>query len=204
MCSLEVTLAHFYQFAAHWKNGDKATLNLSCETGKLKLEFFTHLDHPDLEHFEKTKKPSSSRLRRQKRRHPVTKEANKETETIVQTEQTKLKESKLAETQTVHACNICGKIFETECILVGHVQEVHNVCDICETRFTNHETLEKHFLMYHIPNRLKCFYCEKRFTDSHLLETHALKAHNHCANCEKQFKIGDLKNHTMLCEVQSY
>ena len=200
MCSLEVTLAHFYQFAAHWKNGDQANLNLSCESGKLQLEFSTHLNHPDLQHFEKSKKSSSSRLRRQERRHPVTKEA----ETTVKSEPTKIKESKIAETQTVHACNICGKIFEVDNDLVYHVQNVHNVCDICEIRFDNHETLEKHFLMYHIPNRFKCFYCVKSFTKEHLLQTHALKAHNQCRICEKQFKTADLESHTDMCDLENY
>ena len=48
MCGLKITLANFYNVAAHWKNGDKAKLNLSWETGKLKLQLSTHLDHPVL------------------------------------------------------------------------------------------------------------------------------------------------------------
>ena len=66
MSNLEVTLSHFWQFVTHWKNGQKANLNVSCEAGKLHLEFSANLDHPDLQHFTMptTKNLSPSRLRR--------------------------------------------------------------------------------------------------------------------------------------------
>ena len=70
MSNLEVTLSHFWQFAAHWKNGHRAKLNMTCEAGKLHLDFSANLDHPDLQHFTlpSTKKLSPSKLRRQEKR----------------------------------------------------------------------------------------------------------------------------------------
>ena len=72
LTNLEVTLAHFWQFATHWSNGDQAKMRMSCEAGKLHLEFHVDLDHPDNQHFpnNNTKKLSPSKIRRQERRHP--------------------------------------------------------------------------------------------------------------------------------------
>ena len=185
MSNLEVTLAHFYQFAGHWSNGDQAKLNLSCETGKLQLEFSAHLDHPDLAQFATVKKQSSSRIRWQERRHPDTREVTKDPETMVKSEHIKLKDPNDAQIQTANSCNICGKICKLDQNLVNHVHKVHNVCNICEIRFKNHETLQKHFLMYHIPNTFKCFHCEKSFNKAHYLRIHARETHNQCDNCEQ-------------------
>ena len=70
MSNLDVALSHFWQFASHWKRGAKAKLQLSCEAGKLLLEFSAELGHPEDTHFPKTsvKKKSPSQLRRQERR----------------------------------------------------------------------------------------------------------------------------------------
>ena len=75
--NLEVTLSHFWQFVTHWKYEHKANLNISCEAGKLHLEFSANLDHPDLQHFTMptTKNLSPSKLRRKERRKD-TKETN--------------------------------------------------------------------------------------------------------------------------------
>ena len=78
------------------------------------------------------------------------------------------------------------------------------MCNICEIRFKNHETLHKHFLMYHIPNTFKCFNCEKSFNKAHFLRIHARETHNQYNNYEEQFKIQDLESHIDLCEPPSY
>ena len=103
-----------------------------------------------LKTIKKPKKPSSSWLWRQQRRHFVKKYVTKELETILEFEPVKLIESKPAETQNFHACNVCEKIFEANHLLVDHVHKV--VCDRCEMKFQNQETLEKNVLIYHIAN----------------------------------------------------
>ena len=70
MSNLEVTLAHFWQFASHWKNGDQSTLIFSYEAGKLQIDFNVSLNHPDNQRYKHIMKPSPSQLLRQERRHP--------------------------------------------------------------------------------------------------------------------------------------
>ena len=75
-----------WQLARHWKQGDKAKLELSCEDGSLHMQLSAVLGHPDLLHFPHPppphpppptstptppvlkKKKSPSQLRRQERR----------------------------------------------------------------------------------------------------------------------------------------
>ena len=51
MSNLDVVLAGFWQIARHWKNGDKAKIELSCEAGKLHMQLSAVLDHLDQPHF---------------------------------------------------------------------------------------------------------------------------------------------------------
>ena len=59
MINLELALGSFWQLARHWKMGDTAKLELSCEGGNLQLNFSAKLGHPDLQHFRKEKLPTS-------------------------------------------------------------------------------------------------------------------------------------------------
>ena len=77
MSNLDVALAGFWQIARHWKNGDTAKIELSCEAGRLHMQLSAELDHPDLPHFphyppppptSSSKKKSPLQLRRQERR----------------------------------------------------------------------------------------------------------------------------------------
>ena len=80
MLNLEIALESFWQLARHWKMGDTAKLELSCEGGNLQMNFSAKLGHPDLQHFTQEKlSPSTSpppsckrktpsQLRRQDRR----------------------------------------------------------------------------------------------------------------------------------------
>jgi hypothetical protein len=80
MSNLDVAVGSFWQLARHWKNGDKAKLELSCEGGSLLMELSAVLGLPDQPHFPHppppphhappppTKKKSPSQLRRQERR----------------------------------------------------------------------------------------------------------------------------------------
>ena len=81
MYNLDVAVTSFWQLARHWKQGDKAKLELSCEDGSLHMQLSAVLGHPDLPHFPPPspprppssppapkKKKSPAQLRRQERR----------------------------------------------------------------------------------------------------------------------------------------
>ena len=79
MSNLDVAVTSFWQLARHWKQGDKAKLELSCEDGSLHMQLSALLGHPDQLHFPHpppphhastppVKKKSPSQLRRQERR----------------------------------------------------------------------------------------------------------------------------------------
>ena len=51
MSNLDVALASFWQLARHWKQGDNAKLELSCQAGSLELQLSAKLGHPDHLHF---------------------------------------------------------------------------------------------------------------------------------------------------------
>ena len=87
MSNLDVAVSSFWQLARHWKQGDKAKLELGCEDGSLHMQLTAVLGHPDHPHFPYPpsphtpppltpapsppvlkKKKSPSQLRRQERR----------------------------------------------------------------------------------------------------------------------------------------
>ena len=83
MSNLDVAVSSFWQLARHWKQGDKAKLELSCEGGSLQMQLSAVLGHPDRPHFPHppphphhapspplapVKKKSPSQLRCQERR----------------------------------------------------------------------------------------------------------------------------------------
>ena len=51
MSNLDVAVSSFWQLARHWKQGDKAKLELSCEGGSLQMQLSAVLGHPDQPHF---------------------------------------------------------------------------------------------------------------------------------------------------------
>ena len=79
MSNLDVAVASFWQLARHWKQGEKAEFQLSCEDGTLHMQMSAELGHPDKPHFPQPpqapqtvhhscKRKSPSQLRRQERR----------------------------------------------------------------------------------------------------------------------------------------
>ena len=74
MSNIDVALARFWQIARHWKQGEPAKLELSCEAGSLQMQLTAKLGHPDQPHFPSSthphnlKKNSPSQLRRKERR----------------------------------------------------------------------------------------------------------------------------------------
>ena len=51
MSNQDVALSSFWQLARHWKSGEKAKLELSCEDGILHMQLSAVLGHPDHPHF---------------------------------------------------------------------------------------------------------------------------------------------------------
>ena len=51
MSNLDVAVSSFWQLARHWKNGEKAKLELACEGGSLQMQLYAVLGHPDHPHF---------------------------------------------------------------------------------------------------------------------------------------------------------
>ena len=91
MSNLYVTLAGFWQLARHWKQGNKAKLELSCENGSMEMHLSAVLGHPDHLHFPPPfnppppppppsstpiKRKSPSYLRRQERRRKAAEKAS--------------------------------------------------------------------------------------------------------------------------------
>ena len=75
MSNLDAAVATFWQLARHWKNSDKAKLELSCEGENLDIQLSPRLGPPEQQHFPdpqpiipSVKKKSSSQLRRQEQR----------------------------------------------------------------------------------------------------------------------------------------
>ena len=60
MSNLDVAVASFWQLARHWKQGDKAKLELTCEDGSLHMQLSAALNHPDHRHFPHPPSSSSS------------------------------------------------------------------------------------------------------------------------------------------------
>ena len=76
MSNLDVAVATFWQLARHWKNGDKAKLELlSCEGESLYMQLSARLGPPEQQHFPNpppiipsVKQKSPNQLRRQEQR----------------------------------------------------------------------------------------------------------------------------------------
>ena len=60
MTNLELALGSFWQLARHWKMGDTAKLELTCEGENLQMNFSAKLGNPDLQHFQHEMPPPSS------------------------------------------------------------------------------------------------------------------------------------------------
>ena len=102
MLNLDVAVASFWQLARHWKQGEKAKLELSCGDGSLHMQLSAVLGHPDQPHFPHSsppqppsppfsapkKKKSPSQLRRQERRRQEALTKAKEAASVTVMEET--------------------------------------------------------------------------------------------------------------------
>ena len=84
MSNLDVAVATFWQLARHWKNGEKAKLELSFEGESLHIQLSAKLGPPEQQHFPdpppiipsvKNKSPNQLR-RQQQRQHEAVSKAN--------------------------------------------------------------------------------------------------------------------------------
>ena len=61
MFNLYVAIAGFWPITKHWKNRDKAKIELSCDAGSLHIQLSAILGHPDQPHFPHPPFPSFTR-----------------------------------------------------------------------------------------------------------------------------------------------
>ena len=140
MSNLDVALAGFWQIARHWKQGDTAKIELSCEAGSLLMQLTAKLGHPDQPHFPSTslspalKRKSPSQLRRQERRrqealnkesHRNHSEKEKVDSTLPVTEKVSLNPEPTKPDVPSFKCNHCELDFKTDKGLKIHIGNAH-------------------------------------------------------------------------------
>ena len=140
MLNLDVALSSFWQLARHWKNGQKAKLELNCEDENLYIQLSATLGKPDHVHFPapfpppqpaSCKRKSPSQLRRQeRRREEALAKADKavpSTEASSQHSEKEVHEKAEAEAEVMEPfnCDQCGHTASCKEILMKHIAEKH-------------------------------------------------------------------------------
>ena len=147
-------LSRFWQLARHWKQGDKAKLELSCEDGSLHMQLSAVLGHPDLPHFPHPPPPppfppaspsakknkSPSQLRRQERRRQEGLSKQKEDsdklvsknvfEAEIEKPAVKPAENSADESVPQFKCNQCLYKNITEKGLAQHIRMKHKISQV--------------------------------------------------------------------------
>ena len=192
MSNLDVALAGFWQIARHWKNGDKAKIELSCEAGSLYMQLSAMLGHPDQPHFphppshpppppptSSCKRKSPSQLRRQDRRR---KEAASRVEETVN-DLVKETEPKPSEKNTKIKTNVTEKPPDSKKKHTSDQNKVflHDVepvqvtvsfqCDQCEFNGVSDKGLKQHTRMKHKVTQVDGNTTESEDEDSIQFET---------------------------------
>ena len=146
MSNLDVAVTSFWQLGRHWKQGDKAKLELSCEDGTLHIQLSALLGHPDKPHFPETpkvpqahhhscKRKSTSQLRRQERRNNgAFSKAAKDSPTKAADTSDKEQTVQPAEVDTEKELSPTGLEF---------------ICDQCEYKNVTEKGLRQHSRMKH-------------------------------------------------------
>ena len=201
MSNLDVALAGFWQIAGHWKNGDKAKIELSCEAGSLYMQLSAMLGHPDQPHFphppshppplpptSSCKRKSPSQLRRQDRRR---KEAASRVEETVN-DLVKETEPKSSEKNTEIELNVTEKPSDSEKThTIDHNKDlVHDVepaqvtvsfqCDQCEFNGVSDKGLKQHTRMKHKVTQVDGNTTESEDDDSIPFETKIESINEEC------------------------
>ena len=164
MLSLDVAVTSFWKLARHWKQCDKAKLELSCEDRSLHMHLSASLGHPDQPHFPPppphaqhpvprppAKKKSPSQLRRQERRQleAQSKAGPKENNPNVDTEKPPHKGMSTDETIKV----VVYKAVQDPAVKIVQCSAEESVinfkCDQCDYNHTTEKGLGMHKRMKH-------------------------------------------------------
>ncbi|XP_055372205.1 zinc finger protein 236-like [Condylostylus longicornis] len=107
-------------------------------------------------------------------------------------------------------CTHCNKIFQNKSVLNRHLQSHLSLkphqCKICDQRFTQKSSLERHQLTIHNKEKnFKCRKCNLKFSQKYNVEIHMQRAHlakkkgvekHSCPNCSCEFsKLNSLNRH---------
>ena len=149
MSNLDVAVSSFWQLARHWKQGDKAKLELSCEDGSLHMQLSALLGHPDQPHFSHPppppqhapspplKKKSPSQLRRQERR---------KREAEARADKAASEKESISEDDEKRPSTVASNVKETEIVIEANTEEP-------AVKLTNYDGEETH-------TKFKCTQCD--------------------------------------------
>ena len=132
MLNLDVALSSFWQLARHWKNGQKAKLELNCEDENLYIQLSATLVHfpapfpPPQPASCKRKSPSQLR-RQERRREEALAKADKAVPLTEASSQHSEKEvhEKAVEVMEPFKCDQCGHTASCKEIMIKHIAEKH-------------------------------------------------------------------------------
>ncbi|XP_060069422.1 uncharacterized protein LOC132549501 [Ylistrum balloti] len=86
-----------------------------------------------------------------------------------------------------YVCNVCGKCYLQERVLLRHINQMHKnkfPCTECQEMFKSRRQREEHMAIKHnLPSLFKCKHCEEKFADVKALRVHA-KSHVTPCICE--------------------
>ncbi len=90
-------------------------------------------------------------------------------------------------TEGEHACEVCGRGFQSEARLSKHTHQAHEPCDICGKVFPNKTRLKSHVQMHNETRPWACDECGKTFKRQSSRGKHIRVVHlkNVCFQCEE-------------------
>lgn len=103
---------------------------------------------------------------------------------------------------SLHCCQYCDMVFETQISLSGHITQIHAQshadlwpCRYCERIFSSIGGKQQHERL-HTGRGFKCDNCSKVFTTAQILQRHKRAVHNKerfsCKHCAKSFTRADV------------
>lgn len=194
MSNLDIAVSSFWQLARHWRTGQKAKLELSCEDGSLHLQLSAMLGHPDQASFPdppfppppsscKRKSPSQQRRKQRRQEEGLCRAATAASDT----EEGASKKSHEEETETMSLPKDNFEIPATD----HSNKPADKPAETCESLKCNqcsHEanckvSLRKHTMREHkkpvIDERFKCDVCRENQESKNDLKIHMISEHDH-------------------------